>query len=136
MTANLNINYKAPTRADQFIVIKVRLEEAKGRKSRVSGVVEDMAGTVLAEARYVPPRLSFPNFAAEGTVRSVDVVARCSCNRGTRSYSTRRRSGICSGSRRSLKRRSRVGVCRSRSSCLVGRRSWLNRSRDAQREEG
>ncbi|KAI1784974.1 Thioesterase/thiol ester dehydrase-isomerase [Ganoderma leucocontextum] len=58
VTANLNINYKAPTRADQFIVIKVRLDEAQGRKSRVSGVVEDMAGTVLAEASalFVQPR--------------------------------------------------------------------------------
>ena len=51
VTANLNINYKAPTRADQFIVIKVRLDEAQGRKSRVSGVVEDMAGNVLVEAK-------------------------------------------------------------------------------------
>ena len=51
VTANLNINYRAPTRADQFIVIKVRLDEAQGRKSRVSGVVEDMAGNVLAEAK-------------------------------------------------------------------------------------
>ena len=54
VTANLNINYKAPTRADQFIVIKVRLDEAQGRKSRVSGVVEDMAGNVLVEAKCVP----------------------------------------------------------------------------------
>ena len=53
VTANLNINYKAPTRADQFIVIKVRLDEAQGRKSRVSGVVEDMAGNVLVEAKCV-----------------------------------------------------------------------------------
>ena len=53
MTANLNINYKAPTLADQFIVIKVKLDEAKGRKSRVSGTVEDMAGNVLVEAKYV-----------------------------------------------------------------------------------
>ncbi len=52
MTANLNINYKAPTLADQFIVIKVKLDEAQGRKSRVSGTVEDMAGNVLVEAKY------------------------------------------------------------------------------------
>ncbi|TBU40841.1 Thioesterase/thiol ester dehydrase-isomerase [Dichomitus squalens] len=58
VTANLNINYKAPTRADQFIVIKVRLDEAQGRKSRVSGVVEDMAGNVLVEANalFIQPR--------------------------------------------------------------------------------
>ncbi|KAI0712816.1 Thioesterase/thiol ester dehydrase-isomerase [Cerioporus squamosus] len=58
VTANLNINYKAPTRADQFIVIKVKLDEAQGRKARVSGTVEDMAGNVLAEANalFVQPR--------------------------------------------------------------------------------
>ncbi|RPD72257.1 Thioesterase/thiol ester dehydrase-isomerase [Lentinus tigrinus ALCF2SS1-7] len=58
VTASLNINYKAPTRADQFIVIKVKLDEAQGRKARVSGTVEDMAGTVLVEANalFVQPR--------------------------------------------------------------------------------
>ncbi|CDO72697.1 hypothetical protein BN946_scf184985.g117 [Trametes cinnabarina] len=58
VTANLNINYKAPTRADQFIVIKVKLDEAKGRKARVSGTVEDMEGRVLVEANalFVQPR--------------------------------------------------------------------------------
>jgi len=58
MTVNLNINYRAPTRADQFIVIKTKLEEAKGRKAVVTGIVEDLEGTVLAEARgvFVQPR--------------------------------------------------------------------------------
>ncbi|KAH9925870.1 Thioesterase/thiol ester dehydrase-isomerase [Epithele typhae] len=58
VTANLTINYKAPTRADQFIVIKVRLIEAQGRKSRVEGTVEDMSGNVLVEsnALFVQPR--------------------------------------------------------------------------------
>ena len=53
VTASLNINYKAPTRADQFIVIKVKLDEAQGRKARVSGTVEDMSGKVLVEAKCV-----------------------------------------------------------------------------------
>ena len=53
MTASLNINYKAPTLADQFIVLKVRLVEAQGRKSRVEGTVEDMSGKVLVEAKCV-----------------------------------------------------------------------------------
>ncbi|KAI9063979.1 Thioesterase/thiol ester dehydrase-isomerase [Trametes sanguinea] len=58
VTANLNINYKAPTRADQFIVIKVKLDEAKGRKARVSGTVEDMEGNILVEANalFIQPR--------------------------------------------------------------------------------
>lgn len=54
VTANLNINYKAPTRADQFIVLKISLVEAQGRKSRVKGTVEDMNGKVLVEAECVP----------------------------------------------------------------------------------
>ena len=64
MTANLNINYKAPTLADQFIVLKVRLVEAQGRKSRVEGTVEDMSGKVLVEAKCVA--LSRPH-APSGT---------------------------------------------------------------------
>ncbi|KAI0666972.1 Thioesterase/thiol ester dehydrase-isomerase [Trametes maxima] len=58
VTANLNINYRAPTRAHQWIVLKVKLDEAQGRKSRVSGTVEDMSGNVLVEsnALFVQPR--------------------------------------------------------------------------------
>ena len=53
VTATLNINYKAPTRADQFIVLKIHLDEAQGRKAKVTGTVEDMNGKVLVEAKYV-----------------------------------------------------------------------------------
>ncbi|KAH9888547.1 Thioesterase/thiol ester dehydrase-isomerase [Cubamyces lactineus] len=69
VTANLNINYKAPTLADQFIVIKVKLDEAKGRKSRVSGTVEDMAGNVLVEANalFIQPR--YAKLLNSGAVR-------------------------------------------------------------------
>ncbi|KDQ32477.1 hypothetical protein PLEOSDRAFT_1087490 [Pleurotus ostreatus PC15] len=58
VTAQLSINYKAPTRADQFILIKTKLVEAKGRKARVSGVVEDLEGNILVEATatFVQPR--------------------------------------------------------------------------------
>ncbi|KAI0794965.1 Thioesterase/thiol ester dehydrase-isomerase [Abortiporus biennis] len=58
VTANLNLNYKAPTRADQFIVIKTRLIEGKGRKVSVAGTVEDLDGNVLVEATalFVQPR--------------------------------------------------------------------------------
>ena len=121
MTANLNINYKAPTRADQFIVIKVRLDEAQGRKSRVSGVVEDMAGTVLAEARWVPVHSPRFDLAAEGRTDLGLHTARCLCSRGTRSCSTRRRCGICLASHRSRQRS--LVVHRFLSSSLAGRRS-------------
>ncbi len=81
MTANLNINYKAPTRADQFIVIKVKLDEAQGRKSRVSGTVEDMAGNVLVEAKYVYSTVHL-SYLCKLTPSS---PARFSCSRGMRS---------------------------------------------------
>lgn len=53
VTAQLTLNYRAPTRADQFIVIRTFLTEAKGRKAIVSGRVEHLDGTVLVEATYV-----------------------------------------------------------------------------------
>ncbi|KAI0029605.1 HotDog domain-containing protein, partial [Vararia minispora EC-137] len=58
VTANLSLNYRAPTRADQFIVIKTKLDELKGRKVRVSGTVEDVNGTVLVDANalIIEPR--------------------------------------------------------------------------------
>ncbi|KAH9837995.1 Thioesterase/thiol ester dehydrase-isomerase [Rhodofomes roseus] len=58
VTAYLHLTYKAPTRADQFLVIKTRLIEAKGRKSKVAGAIEDMDGNVLveAEALFIQPK--------------------------------------------------------------------------------
>lgn len=58
VTAYLHLNYRAPTRADQFLVVKTRLVEAKGRKSKVAGVIEDMEGNVLveAEALFIQPK--------------------------------------------------------------------------------
>lgn len=51
VTAKLEVQYRAPTRADQFIVIRTRVVEAKGRKILVSGTIEDMDGATLAEGR-------------------------------------------------------------------------------------
>ncbi|KAI0003027.1 HotDog domain-containing protein [Russula compacta] len=58
VTANLSINYRAPTRANQFIMFRVHLLEAKGRKARVSATIEDLDGNVLIEASglFVQPR--------------------------------------------------------------------------------
>lgn len=53
VTANLTINYRAPTRADQFIVITTRLVNVKGRKVEVSARIEDLDGLLLADGRYV-----------------------------------------------------------------------------------
>ncbi|KAF8639387.1 hypothetical protein AX17_001543 [Amanita inopinata Kibby_2008] len=58
VTANLALNYRAPTQADQIVVIRTKLEDLQGRKARVSGRVEDLNGTLLVEASatFVQPR--------------------------------------------------------------------------------
>jgi len=53
LTANLSLNYRAPTKADQFVVIKCKLESQKGRKAVISSRVEDMQGNLLIEASSV-----------------------------------------------------------------------------------
>ncbi|KIJ61873.1 hypothetical protein HYDPIDRAFT_176841 [Hydnomerulius pinastri MD-312] len=60
VTANLAINYRAPTFADQFIVMKIRLGEKNGRKVKVTGRVEDLKGNLLVEASatFVQPKYS------------------------------------------------------------------------------
>ena len=37
--------------AFQFIVIRTKIDEKNGRKVKVSGVIEDLDGKVLAEAK-------------------------------------------------------------------------------------
>jgi acyl-coenzyme A thioesterase PaaI-like protein len=54
VTANLHLNYRAPTRADQFVMIKTRIVERAGRKITVAGAIETLDGTPLVEATYVP----------------------------------------------------------------------------------
>ncbi|KAF9561491.1 Thioesterase/thiol ester dehydrase-isomerase [Agrocybe pediades] len=58
VTAQLTLNYRAPTMADQFVVIKTKIDQLKGRKATVTGRVEDLNGTVLVEASatFVQPR--------------------------------------------------------------------------------
>ncbi|KAF7353970.1 4HBT domain-containing protein [Mycena venus] len=58
MTVTLSLKYKAPTRADQFIIIKSELVELEGRKAFVAGRVETLNGTLLVEADglYIQPR--------------------------------------------------------------------------------
>jgi len=53
LTANLTLNYRAPTKADQFVIIKCKIESAKGRKAVVSSRVEDLQGNVLIDASAV-----------------------------------------------------------------------------------
>ncbi|KIM25034.1 hypothetical protein M408DRAFT_34021, partial [Serendipita vermifera MAFF 305830] len=58
VTAWIRIDYKSPTRADQFVVLNSKVDRVEGRKVFVSGQIEDLEGTVLAkaEALFVQPK--------------------------------------------------------------------------------
>lgn len=63
MTANLNINYKAPTTAGQFVVIRAKTVKVEGRKAWVEGHIETLVApgekpVILAEASglFIEPR--------------------------------------------------------------------------------
>ncbi|KAK0451731.1 Thioesterase/thiol ester dehydrase-isomerase [Armillaria borealis] len=60
VTATLSLTYKAPTIADQFVVIKTSLQELQGRKITVTGRIEDLEGKILVEASalFVQPKYS------------------------------------------------------------------------------
>jgi len=57
-TANLSLNYLAPTKADQFIVLTTKLTDLQGRKVWVEGIVQDTNGVVLAESKtmWIQPK--------------------------------------------------------------------------------
>lgn len=42
MTANLNVNYRAPCRADQFVVLRGEVTKSEGRKAWVEGRIETL----------------------------------------------------------------------------------------------
>lgn len=50
VTATLNVAYKKPTFANQYVVIRAELSESKGRKAWVKARLEDLNGEVLVEA--------------------------------------------------------------------------------------
>lgn len=63
MTANLNVNYKAPCLAGQYIVLRSQLTRSEGRKAWVEGRIEtlpegDEEPVVLADATalYIEPK--------------------------------------------------------------------------------
>ncbi|ORX92776.1 Thioesterase/thiol ester dehydrase-isomerase, partial [Basidiobolus meristosporus CBS 931.73] len=57
-TANLSINYRRPTFADDFVVIKTEVEKVEGRKGFVKGHVEDTKDNVLvdSQALFISPK--------------------------------------------------------------------------------
>ncbi|KAI1810590.1 adenylylsulfate kinase [Poronia punctata] len=64
VTANLNINYRAPTKADSYVVLRATTTKVEGRKAWVEGRIETLpinegdAPVVLAEATalFVSPK--------------------------------------------------------------------------------
>jgi 3'-phosphoadenosine 5'-phosphosulfate synthase len=63
MTANLNINYRAPAPAGGFVVLRAKTTKVEGRKAWVEGRIETLVGEgetplVLAEATalFIEPR--------------------------------------------------------------------------------
>ncbi|EIW71141.1 hypothetical protein TREMEDRAFT_28265 [Tremella mesenterica DSM 1558] len=58
VTAKLSVDYKAPTMADQFVIVRTKLEHIHGRKVSVSGTMETLDGERVAEAKglFVEPK--------------------------------------------------------------------------------
>lgn len=58
VTARLEIDYRKPTAANQFIVLETELVEHKGRKATVKGTLKDVEGKLLLECRaiFVEPK--------------------------------------------------------------------------------
>lgn len=63
MTANLNINYRAPAKADTYVVLRATTTKVEGRKAWVEGRIETLVNegetpVVLAEATalFVSPK--------------------------------------------------------------------------------
>jgi len=70
VTASLTINYKAPTMADQFIVIRTKIETVSGRKATVLGVITDLSGKTLVEASglFIEPK--YAKYLLQGDVKA------------------------------------------------------------------
>ncbi len=63
MTANLNINYRAPAQANSFVVLRAKTTKVEGRKAWVEGRIETLVAegekpTLLVEATalFIEPR--------------------------------------------------------------------------------
>jgi len=58
VTANLTVEYKAPTKADQFVILRTKIVTLDGRKAHVEGRLEDLDGNLLATAKalFIQPK--------------------------------------------------------------------------------
>lgn len=70
VTARLEVDYKAPTMADQFVVLKTELVEAEGRKAVVKGTLMDMGGKTLVKARAIFVQPKFAHLLDTSLVKS------------------------------------------------------------------
>ncbi|KAG0006027.1 hypothetical protein BGZ80_002141 [Entomortierella chlamydospora] len=57
-TANLNINYRKPVKADQFVMVKAEFEKSEGRKGYTKASIHDLHGNTLTEctALFISPK--------------------------------------------------------------------------------
>lgn len=63
VTANLNVNYRRPAKADSYFVVHAKITEVAGRKAWVDGWMETLSGdvgepTLIAEANslFIEPK--------------------------------------------------------------------------------
>ncbi|KAG1293735.1 hypothetical protein G6F66_005828 [Rhizopus arrhizus] len=61
-TANLNVDYRKPIIANQWVIIKGKLEKLEGRKAWGKACIETLEHTLLTEATalYISPRSDGP----------------------------------------------------------------------------
>ncbi|KAF7978660.1 hypothetical protein HWV62_45182 [Athelia sp. TMB] len=65
-TASMTVEYRSQTRADQFVAIRTTVARKEGRKAWVEGVLEDLSGKALVEAKalYIQPsKIDLPDKA-------------------------------------------------------------------------
>lgn len=61
-TANLNIDYRLPVKADQWVVLRGKLVEQEGRKAWVEAWIESVDGKYKfteAKSLYISPKTPF-----------------------------------------------------------------------------
>jgi acyl-coenzyme A thioesterase PaaI-like protein len=74
VTARLEIDYRKPTMAHQFIVLQTELVEKKGRKAIVKGTLKDVDGQLLLECRaiFVEPKYARYFLDAKGIKQAIE----------------------------------------------------------------
>ena len=66
-TANLNINYRSPCIADQFIIAHSELTSQEGRKGFVKATLKTLDGALLADATalFIAPKIPVAQIAEQ-----------------------------------------------------------------------